>query len=188
MAALSFQRDIRPMPLPIAHGLVGTSIVAAALPDFSPARNWKLLLLGAALSISPDLDYFAGTDWHRSVTHSLIFAAVISVVCFAVAGIEKIRIAIGCAGAIFSHGLLDFATTKAMPGVELLWPFSTRRFGLGLIDYYDITKVNPTYFLTENVMADLLRAGMVELIIFFPLLLFVFSVKWSISNRSRRTR
>jgi membrane-bound metal-dependent hydrolase YbcI (DUF457 family) len=158
--------------------------MTAALPDFAPVHNWKLLALGAAVSISPDLDYFVPTDWHRGFSHSLLLAAIISLICFAVAGLKNIRIAIGCAGAIFSHGLLDFATTKAMPGVELLWPFTNHRFGLGLIDYYVITGVDPVQFLSENVLTDLLKAGMVELLIFLPLFLFVLSIKWSIHART----
>jgi membrane-bound metal-dependent hydrolase YbcI (DUF457 family) len=173
------------MPLPLAHGLIGASIVAITLPEASPVKNWKPLLLGAALSIAPDFDFFLATSWHRGFTHSLIFAAVISLICFLAAGLANIRLAVGCAGAIFSHGLLDFATTKAMPGVELLWPFSTRRFGLGLIDYYQLTGIDPVYFLSHGVLSDLLKMGIIELIIFAPIFLFVLSVKWSINKHSR---
>jgi membrane-bound metal-dependent hydrolase YbcI (DUF457 family) len=171
------------MPLPIAHGLLGASFVAATLPDASPVRNWKLLLLGAALASCPDLDYFFRTEWHRGFSHSLIFASIISAVCFALWGVLSLRATIGCAGAIFSHGLLDFATTKTMPGVELLWPLSTRRFGLGLVDYYHLTGVDPVFYLAKDVLMDLSKAGIVELIVFLPIFLLVLSVKWSISNR-----
>jgi membrane-bound metal-dependent hydrolase YbcI (DUF457 family) len=173
------------MPLPIAHGLLGASIVAATLPDASPLRNWKPLLFGASLSIFPDLDYFLGISWHRGFTHSLIFAAIVSFVCFAATGFAQIRMAIGYAGAVFSHALLDFATTKTMPGVELLWPFSTRRFGLGLVDYYHLTGIDPVYFLNRDVLMDLLKMGMTELIIFLPIFLFVLSLIWSLNKRSR---
>jgi membrane-bound metal-dependent hydrolase YbcI (DUF457 family) len=173
------------MPLPIAHGLIGASIVAATLPEASPVRNWKALVLGAALSISPDLDYFFRIGWHRGFTHSLFFASVVSLLCFALSKLTNLRMAIGFAGAIFSHGLLDFATTKTMPGVELLWPFSTRRFGLGLVDYYHLTGVDPVYFLDKDVLLDLLKMGVFELIIFLPVFLFVLSLKWSINHYSR---
>lgn len=93
--------------------------------------------------------------------------------------------AIGYAGAVFSHALLDFATTKTMPGVELLWPFSTRRFGLGLVDYYHLTGIDPVYFLNRDVLMDLLKMGMTELIIFLPIFLFVLSLIWSLNKRSR---
>jgi membrane-bound metal-dependent hydrolase YbcI (DUF457 family) len=173
------------MPLPIAHGLLGASIVAATLPATTPARNWKPLLLGAALASSPDLDYFLATNWHRGFTHSILVASLISVAFVAAWWASNLRLALACAGAVFSHGLLDFATTKAMPGVELLWPLSTRRFGLGLIDYYTLTGVDPTFFMVKDIPRDLLKAGMVELIIFVPLFLFVLLVKWGISKRPR---
>jgi membrane-bound metal-dependent hydrolase YbcI (DUF457 family) len=173
------------MPLPIAHGLIGASIVAAMLPDASPLRNRKPLLFGAAVASCPDLDYFFGTSSHRGITHSIIFAAILSLVCFAFWKAANIRAAIGLAGAAFSHALLDFATTKTMPGVELLWPFSTRRFGLGLVDYYRLTGVDPVFFLYKDVLVDLLKMALIELVIFLPIFLFVLSVKWSVNNFSR---
>lgn len=176
------------MPLPVAHGLIGASIVATALPDFKPARDWKLMALGAALSIAPDLDFFLRTPWHRGFTHSLISAALVGAVCFAAAGRAHLRTALGLGAAILSHGLLDFASTKAMPGVELLWPVTERRFGLGVIDYYDVTGLNPVTFMTENVLGDMLRASAIELLIFLPLLLFVLAIKWIIHTRSQGGR
>jgi membrane-bound metal-dependent hydrolase YbcI (DUF457 family) len=172
------------MPLPIAHGLIGASIVAALLPDASPVRNWKPLVLGAALASAPDVDYFFRTDWHRSFTHSIVFAVAISLICLSVWGAAKIRLAIGCAGAACSHTLLDYAMTKSMPGVELFWPLSRRRFGLGLVDYYELTGVDPVFFLTQDVLADLLKLTLMELLIFVPLFLLVLSIKWSVSNSS----
>lgn len=172
------------MPLPIAHGLLGASIVAVTLKEASPLRNWKPLLFGASLSILPDFDYFLGTSLHRGFTHSLIFASIVGMACLAATGLERIKAAIGYAGALFSHVLLDYATTKTMPGVELLWPFSTRRFGLGLVDYYHLTGIDPVFFLSRGVMMDLLKMGMLELIIFLPIFLLVLSLKWSLSKRS----
>src|SRR5919205_3420809 len=99
------------MPLPIAHGLVGASAMTLALKDASPARNWKLLLASAALAACPDLDYALGTAWHRGPTHSLFFAAVVGLVCFAATRFSNLRVTLGCTAAVVSHGLLDFATT-----------------------------------------------------------------------------
>lgn len=173
------------MPLPIAHGIIGASIVAAILPAASPVRNWKPLLLGAVIASCADLDYFLKTSLHRGVTHSLIFAAILGLVCFAVWGKTNLRLAIGLAGAAFSHGLLDFFTTKTMPGVELLWPLSSRRFGLGLVDYYQLTGVDPTFFLYQDVLGDLLKMALIELLLSVPVFLFVLSVKWSVNNFPR---
>jgi len=173
------------MPLPIAHGIIGASIVAAMLPDASPMRNWRPLLLGAAIATCVDLDYFLRTSQHRGFTHSLLFAAILSLICFAIWGRANIRWAIGFAGAAFSHGLLDFATTKTMPGVQLLWPVSERRFGLGLLDYYRMTGVDPILFLYQDVLGDLLKMAFVEVLISVPVFLFVLSIKWSVNNFSR---
>lgn len=173
------------MPLPIAHGIIGASIVAAILPNASPVRNWKPLLLGAAIATCADSDYFLRTSLHRGVTHSLITATILGLVCFAVWGRTNLRLAIGLAGAAFSHGLLDFVTTKTMPGVELLWPLSNRRFGLGLVDYYQLTGVDPTFFLYQDVFGDLLKMALIELSLSVPVFLFVLSVKWSVNNFSR---
>jgi membrane-bound metal-dependent hydrolase YbcI (DUF457 family) len=171
------------MPLPLAHGLIGASIVAATLPDGSLARNWKRLVLGAALASCPDLDYFLQTDLHRSFTHSIIFAFAIGLVFFAIKGAGRIRETIGYTGAVLSHGLLDYATTMMQQGVELLWPISGRRFKLGLVDYYLLTGVNPVFFLSKNVATDLLKMLGVELLICLPLFLLVLSVKWGMTAR-----
>jgi membrane-bound metal-dependent hydrolase YbcI (DUF457 family) len=151
----------------------------------APARNWKPLLIGAALASAPDLDYFLKTSQHRGFTHSIIFALIVGCVCFAIRGTGNRRLTISYAGAALSHGLLDFATTKMMPGVELFWPISTRRFGLGIVDYYRLTGVDPVYFLSKDVPADLLRMAELELLIFLPLFLLVLSVKWSINRPAR---
>jgi hypothetical protein len=34
---------------PVAHGLLGSSVIAAARPAFSPREHGRVLLLGAAL-------------------------------------------------------------------------------------------------------------------------------------------
>ncbi|HUQ33546.1 MAG TPA: metal-dependent hydrolase, partial [Pyrinomonadaceae bacterium] len=171
--------------LPIAHGLLGASIVAAMLPDKSaPARNWKPLFFGAALASAPDLDYFLKTSQHRGFTHSIIFALIVGCACFVIRGAANIRLTIGYAVAALSHCLLDYAATKAMPGVELFWPISTRRFGLGVVDYYRLTGVDPVHFLSKDVSADLLKMAWLELLIFVPLFLLVLFVKWSINRRT----
>lgn len=161
------------MPLPIAHGLIGASIVAAALPAAPPARNWRPLLIGAGLAIFPDLDYVLGAASHRAFTHSLLFAAAAGLVCLAVGWRANFRAAAGCAVAALSHVLLDFATTKAMPGVELFWPVSERRFGLGLVDYYSLTGVDPVFFLSKDVLKDLFKMAAFELAVFVPLFIVV---------------
>jgi membrane-bound metal-dependent hydrolase YbcI (DUF457 family) len=176
------------MPLPIAHALIGASIVAATLPEASPARNWKPLLSAAALAACPDLDYFLKTDLHRGFTHSIAFALFVGLACLIIRGKRKIGLTIGYTAAVLSHGLLDYAVTKTLPGVELFWPISISRFKLGLIDYYQLTGVDPVFFLSRHVTSDLLKMAGIELLICLPLFLLVLSIKWSMGERRRRRR
>src|SRR5256885_2289028 len=118
------------MPLPLAHGLVGATIVAAVHPE---GRQWKPLLLGAAIAISPDLDF--GLLWgfglrgvHRTFTHSLFTALAVTAVIWLIAGRRRWRAALAYGLALASHGVLDFLAAKGASGVMLLWPFSTQRF------------------------------------------------------------
>jgi hypothetical protein len=46
------------MSFPVAHGLLGASVTAAFVPNLSFRRDWKKLLLSAAVANIPDLDYF----------------------------------------------------------------------------------------------------------------------------------
>lgn len=123
------------MPLPIAHGLVGASVVAAIHPQ--PARRFFMpLLAGAFLANAADFDFllvfglgFRG--WHRSFTHSIAFALAVCLMFALYFGRRRIREAAAYGLAFASHAFLDFVTTKEGGGLELLWPFSTERLKLG---------------------------------------------------------
>jgi membrane-bound metal-dependent hydrolase YbcI (DUF457 family) len=78
------------MPLPVAHGLVGATVVMLVHAPAPVRRGWPLLI-GAALAVCPDLDYLVGS--HRTYTHSLVSG-------------------LACGLALTSHGLLDFAATE----------------------------------------------------------------------------
>ena len=70
------------MPLPIAHGLLGATVVAALRPSSEP-RTVKLLLTGALLAISPDFDYVLNwlkIDYGGCLVEFLIFAQMLFVV------------------------------------------------------------------------------------------------------------
>ena len=159
------------MPLPIAHGLVGASVVALGHSESSPRHNWKMLLCGAALAISPDFDFFLnwglhlGRGWHRSFTHSIMFALLLTCLLIAAMGWPHLRDALLYGAAFLSHGLLDFATTKRSGGVELFWPFSADRLKLGVIGLSEF----PRGFH----LLDMLKASLLELAIFTPLFLAV---------------
>src|ERR1700738_3497709 len=116
------------MPLPVAHGLLGATIVAAI--HTQPSRLYCApLLFGALLAIAADLDFllvfvFDTISWHRGFSHSLV--AGLFVLFLFVERFRKWRVsdAFGFVLAFASHGILDSLTTKEGGGVELFWPFS----------------------------------------------------------------
>ncbi len=129
------------MPLPIAHSLIGASLIAASCHKRTPREYWKKLIIGAALATAPDLDYLPvwvfdlNPEWHRGFTHSIAFGLLIGTLIYALRGRRFIKEAIVYSLAIISHGLLD-ALVSINGGVELLWPFS-HRFAFGLFEYPD---------------------------------------------------
>lgn len=104
----------------------------------------SLILLGAVLSIIPDVDvlaFRAGIPYahplgHRGLTHSVMFAVVLA----SVAAVLYVRLRPGMVRfrealifllvAIVSHGLLD-AMTNGGKGVGLFIPFSMKRYFFG---------------------------------------------------------
>ncbi|MCA1593205.1 MAG: metal-dependent hydrolase [Acidobacteria bacterium] len=130
------------MPLPIAHGLLGASIVAAVHPDapFTDGRRFRLpLMVGALLANCPDADFLLvwalhDRSWHRGFTHSLVFALVVSLLLLAYLGRSRTRAALAYGLAFTSHGVLDFITTKVGGGVKLLLPFSSQRLSSQVLE------------------------------------------------------
>ncbi|PYS50338.1 MAG: hypothetical protein DMF68_07495 [Acidobacteria bacterium] len=158
------------MPLPVAHGAVGAGLVALVRANSSVRRDWKMLLAGAALAITPDLDFFFLwvlhlRGWHRGFTHSITMAVVVTALLFALLGKRRARDVIAYGLAFLSHGLLDFATTKSAGGVELFWPFSTERFKLGLIDFLELP--------SGYSISEIIKYSLIELAVFVPVLLLV---------------
>ena len=129
------------MPSPIGHALAG--VAAAWTADLIPGRRaWRtapstapwyqragdgLTLVCAALAASPDLDLFLHR--HRTVTHSIGAAVFVALVAAAIAAKRSrpiARVALMCAGAYFTHLLLDWMAADTYPpyGIQALWPFS----------------------------------------------------------------
>jgi membrane-bound metal-dependent hydrolase YbcI (DUF457 family) len=137
------------MPLPVAHGLVGATAVAAVLPREGTRRYYLSLLAGALLANAADLDFVLvfGLGWrglHRGPTHSLFFALLVCLLFFAALGRRRAREAAAYGLAYATHALLDFSTTKYGGGLELLWPFSTERFGLRLFSLSELPSLVPS--------------------------------------------
>ena len=117
------------MPLPIAHGLFGASVIAWLHPQSAPNRKYRPLLIGALLANAADLDFLLvfvlqSEAWHRGFSHSIAFALLVYAVFAVALGKSRLQVAIAYGLAFASHGFLDFVTTKEGGGVELLWPFS----------------------------------------------------------------
>src|SRR5687768_9709515 len=130
------------MPLPVAHGLLGASIVAAI--HARPKKRFFIpLIAGALLANAADFDFalvfiLHSKSWHRGFTHSIIFALLVWVVFVLSLGLRRLRPAVAYGLAFASHGLLDYITTREGGGVELLWPFSSGRLMFGLVGLSEV--------------------------------------------------
>ncbi|MBV9958826.1 MAG: metal-dependent hydrolase [Acidobacteria bacterium] len=162
------------MPLPISHGLVGATVVALWRPRSRVSLDWPQLFCGAILAVSPDADFllvwgFHQRGWHRSFTHSILMAVIITLLMLAMRGLLETRTALAYGTAFLSHGLLDFATTRLGGGVQLLWPFSGERLRLGLIGISE--------FPHGLGFVELLKSALIEMLVFVPVLLIVLGLR-----------
>ena len=177
------------VPLPVAHGLIGASVVAALFPS-SRSRIAKLLLLGAILGISPDLDYalnwlrISGGGWHHGFTHSIPFALIAGAVTLILLREWKARSLVVFSGAYASHTLLDFLITESQ-GVALWWPFTDHRYKLRLPNPIDYTWNDASIW---DVAVDIFKISVAELLIFGPVLLVVILIRRVLMKRSQLGR
>lgn len=163
------------MPLPVAHGLLGASVVAALAPRKTVGRG-RVLLVGALLGVCPDFDYLLnwvgllGRGWHHDFTHSFAFTFLLGVsAAYVFSGDMRPRNVAAYWLPALSHPLIDFVMTESR-GVELFWPLSDRRFKLGGPTLLDYTWANDSLPATA---LDLLRISLMEFAIFAPLLFFI---------------
>ena len=153
------------MPLPIAHGLMGASIVAALHPELISRRYAYPLLAGVVLANAPDFDFalvlaLHSKAWHRAFTHSIFFAIAVGAFAMAVLGWARVREALAYTLALLSHGLLDYATTKEGGGVDLLWPFSAERMRLGWIGVSELPSRMSAPALLKALLVELISFGL----------------------------
>lgn len=163
------------MPLPIAHGLLGASCVAALAPRRMVGRG-RVLLVGALLGVCPDGDFLInwvglfGRGWHHDFTHSFAFTLLLgAAAAFVFGGDLRPRSVLAYWLPVLSHPLIDFVMTESR-GVELFWPLSDRRFRLGGPALLDYTWRNDSLAATA---LDLLRIALIEFALFAPLLFAV---------------
>jgi membrane-bound metal-dependent hydrolase YbcI (DUF457 family) len=132
------------MPSPLGHALGG--IAAAWAIDLVPGRRvWRTAAGGASLydqaggsftlfcaglAVLPDADLLFGV--HRTATHSISAAVLVTIVAAVVTGrvtrdrAVVHRVALTCGAAYATHLLLDWlAADRYSPyGIQLWWPFS----------------------------------------------------------------
>ncbi len=175
------------MALPVAHGLIGATVVLALHPVASIKRDWRLLLLGAALAILPDADYFfylilgLGESWHRTFTHSIAFAIVAGIVAAAFLKTERRRMAVICFFATLSHPILDALTSRNQGGVQLFWPLYMERIRFGMINYKNLIRQAPQPL--SEIVIGFIETSVWEFVVFAPIFLIVWGLRKSFTER-----
>jgi membrane-bound metal-dependent hydrolase YbcI (DUF457 family) len=139
--------------------------------------------LGAFLANAADFDFLlvftlGSRAWHRGFSHSLIFASIVCLVFMLLIGRNRLREAISYGLAFASHSILDYVTTKEGGGVELLWPFSSERLGLEWIGLSELP--------SKLSAMEIIRALIVEFLIFAPLLALIVGLSKYARGRSTR--
>lgn len=162
------------MPLPIAHGLFGASIVAAIMPKPFKFQYLVPCFIGGVLANLPDFDFalvfITGDEkWHRGFTHSIAFAVFIGLLFYFYFGRKRRREAAAFGFAFASHFFLDFITTKIGGGLELFFPFSAARYGLR---WFGLSE-----FPSKMYPLEVVQALVIESIIFSALFLLVIFLK-----------
>ncbi len=127
------------MPTMITHAIVGASVTSLRPKSISPV---KLIIFGAILAVLPDIDVlgfrngipYSSIYGHRGITHSFLFAAVISIIVALTFFPEAKRfsptswhVALLLFISAVSHGVLD-AFTNAGLGIGFLIPFDETRY------------------------------------------------------------
>jgi membrane-bound metal-dependent hydrolase YbcI (DUF457 family) len=169
------------MPFPVAHGTIAAGLLIATQSRISLPDDWRLLLFCAALAILPDADFivewvFNQRGWHRGITHSLAFGLLIGLLSSLVVPRQELR---KCAGILFasvSHAPLDALVARKAPGVQLLWPVSTSRHRLGLIDYFSFN-FNPRIDPWNDILIHFLKVSLLESLVVIPLLAILLLVR-----------
>lgn len=102
-------------------------IIGAFLPDYDPFISLLIWLTSGELNIE-NLTQIRET-FHRTATHSVFFVAILIIIGYLLgyrsAKAKSITLGIGIG--VILHALLDL---PYMVGVAILWPLTTKKFGL----------------------------------------------------------
>jgi membrane-bound metal-dependent hydrolase YbcI (DUF457 family) len=179
------------VPSPIGHALAG-----AAIAWSFRRTGWRLPVACAACAALPDIDLLY-MPTHRTATHSVPVAILLTIVAIAVTGwVNPVRawlrhlglgsqrfvVGLACGLAWSSHILLDWLGADANPpfGVQAFWPFSDTWFYSGLDIFPGTQRRNP---LSTRAMLINARAALQEVV---TMGLVAAGVWWLQARRSAR--
>jgi inner membrane protein len=161
------------MSSPLAHALVGVTIYAGLAPEGRPVVAWRPWAVAAFAGIAADLDFLPGlligdpSRYHHWATHSLVavlvFVGLVAPLAPAALGSLPRRVVI-LGAAYGSHLVLDLLTVHLrVPGIPLLWPFSSEVFlsPVVLFPRIDHGASWGAFLNWNNVMAVLFEAALV---------------------------
>ena len=163
------------MPSPVGHLLAGvaTSWLAERIPRPTAPRTSSVPWTAACafLAASADLDLLFSTP-HRTVTHSVSAALLVTIIAGAVTGWVtgrfSWRVALTGGAAYASHILLDWLGSDPNPpvGIQALWPFTVARY-ISPWTVFPITERRHVF--TALTLATNMRAVLTEIAIMGPL-------------------
>jgi inner membrane protein len=163
----------------IGHVAVG---LAAARGFHLAGGTWgkrlSAMALWSALALLPDADAIGfsmgvryADEWgHRGATHSLMFAlgiGLLGAACAPLFGASRPRALIFVTAVVASHPLLDSMTTGGL-GCALLWPFDLERY-FAPLRFIPVAPIGGAFFSARG-----LAVATVEVVLFFPFLLYAF--------------
>jgi membrane-bound metal-dependent hydrolase YbcI (DUF457 family) len=192
------------VPSPIGHALAGAAIAwslgraSASGGSTRKLANWKLPIACALCAALPDIDLLY-MPTHRTATHSVPAAVLLTIVAVVVTGwVNPIRdwagrrfgvgspafvVGLACGLAWSSHILLDWLGADANPpyGVQAFWPFSDTWFHSGVDVFPGTQRRNP---LSASAMLINLQAAIREI----ALIGSIAAAAWWFRQRSRATK
>lgn len=189
------------MPLPIAHSIAGYAFAAATGVRFR-RDTWTALIFSVVVANLPDLDFIPGTLadspvlYHRTIAHTIPAAIVCGVIIGAVLtrfGRRFWEISFLGAFVYGSHlfaDMIHFGGGNA--GIQILWPFSDAWYVIR-------TPLSNTHnewlvfergadskgFLASFFSTNFLIALILQALLFLPLLIPAWWIRWKRSAASR---
>lgn len=174
------------MPTIFAHTAIPLSIGFGLGRDRISAR---LLAIGVAASIIPDLDViafrfgipYAADFGHRGFTHSLCFAFGTAFLGTLSSGYFRTRFRLAFAYLFVSaasHGILDALTNGGL-GIALLWPFSSTRY-FAPFQMIEVSPLSLAGFLSRRGL-EVLESELVW--VWLPCMLFALLIRISVKAK-----